>query len=143
MAGVRAAMFNDQGEILLVRHNYGRHDWNVPGGGIEQAESPIDAAVREVREETGLTVRASHLIGLYSVPALGNLTPFFQMAVIEGTTIGEADPGEVIERGWFSLGNLPEPMHPVVRAVLGDAFAGRRGGITVLHPDGRVIETLP
>ena len=143
MAGVRAAIFNEQGELLLVRHAYGRRDWNVPGGGIEQSESPIAAAVREVWEETGLRVRASHLIGLYSIPVMGNLTSFFHMETVEGGAVGNADPAEVTDIGWFPLDRLPELMHPAVRAVLDDAFAGRRGGVTVLEPDGTIIDSLP
>ena len=45
--------------ILMVRHvEPTRSYWTLPGGGVEAGETPAEAAVREVREETGLRVRA-------------------------------------------------------------------------------------
>jgi len=42
--------------VLLVKHSYGRLNWEVPGGAAEPDETPMDTALREVLEETGLTV---------------------------------------------------------------------------------------
>lgn len=50
MAGVRVVVFREDGAICCVRHGYGVRDWNVPGGGIDQGESVLDAAHREVLE---------------------------------------------------------------------------------------------
>jgi len=43
--------------------------WEFPGGGVESAERPIDAAVREVHEEVGIEIshKDLHLMGLYPV----------------------------------------------------------------------------
>ncbi len=49
--------------ILMVRHvEASRSYWTLPGGGIEAGETPAEAAVREVWEETGLRVRAVRLL---------------------------------------------------------------------------------
>jgi 8-oxo-dGTP pyrophosphatase MutT (NUDIX family) len=45
---------NGQGEILLIRRT-DNGNWAVPGGGMDLGESIIDTAVRETREETGIT----------------------------------------------------------------------------------------
>ena len=49
--------------ILMVRHvEPSRSYWTLPGGGLEAEETPAEAAVREVWEETGLRVRAVRLL---------------------------------------------------------------------------------
>ena len=63
--GAAAVILNAQGEVLLVRHTYGKCNWEIPGGGAEAGESPVDTAIREVREETGLCVTARHMTGYY------------------------------------------------------------------------------
>lgn len=46
-------VLNEKGEVLLVsQHN---NSWSFPKGGIEPGETPLEAARREIREETGLT----------------------------------------------------------------------------------------
>ncbi len=64
---VCAAVFNDDRRILLQkRRDNGK--WALPGGRVEISESVADAAIREVREETGIDIRVMHLIGVYSDP---------------------------------------------------------------------------
>ncbi|RDU37906.1 ADP-ribose pyrophosphatase [Neobacillus piezotolerans] len=59
---------NEQGEILLVKtHNQG---WVFPGGQVEVGENLIDAVIREVKEESGIDIEVSHLIGVYSNTAI-------------------------------------------------------------------------
>ena len=54
--GVSAAIFNDAGEVLLVERGKPPYEgaWSLPGGGIEDGETIVEAAIREVAEETGL-----------------------------------------------------------------------------------------
>ncbi|QNP75884.1 NUDIX domain-containing protein [Streptomyces roseirectus] len=62
-----AVVAGDRGRILLQR----RQDnglWALPGGGMEMADSLPGAAVREVREETGLDVEITGLVGTYTDP---------------------------------------------------------------------------
>lgn len=62
-----AVVTDDQGAILLQR----RRDsglWALPGGGMEMTDSLPGAAVREVREETGLDVEITGLVGTYTDP---------------------------------------------------------------------------
>ncbi len=50
-------------EVLLARWTGPRGpEWTLPGGGLDFGEDPADAAVREVREETGYTVRLDDLL---------------------------------------------------------------------------------
>lgn len=62
-----AIVVDDEGRILLHR----RRDndmWALPGGKMELGESLADCAVREVREETGLDVEVTGIVGIYSDP---------------------------------------------------------------------------
>ncbi|MCC6643895.1 NUDIX hydrolase, partial [Candidatus Peregrinibacteria bacterium] len=63
-AGAFGMIFNQKGEVLLC-HRTDRNTWNLPGGVIDPNESPWDAAIREVYEETGLKVRLQKLTGVY------------------------------------------------------------------------------
>ena len=51
---------NSDDELLLVKPNY-RDTWNLPGGVVDEHESPLSAAVREVKEELDLSVEPSKL----------------------------------------------------------------------------------
>lgn len=53
-----------QRNILLVKTIHG--GWVFPGGQVEEGENITDALIREVKEESGIDVEVSHLIGVYS-----------------------------------------------------------------------------
>lgn len=57
--------YDNQGRLLLVRRRNepGRGLWSIPGGRVEEGESDAEALVREMQEETGLTVRPGDLAG--------------------------------------------------------------------------------
>ena len=63
--GCSAAIFDEQGRILLTRRA-DNGQWCLPGGRLESGESVAEACEREVVEETGLTVRVTRLVGVYS-----------------------------------------------------------------------------
>ncbi|WP_312648484.1 NUDIX hydrolase [Aminipila sp.] len=61
--GVRVVIFDDEKKILMVRQHHEDKDiWMVPGGAIEENEDARQAAVREVKEETGLDVEIEKMI---------------------------------------------------------------------------------
>jgi 8-oxo-dGTP pyrophosphatase MutT (NUDIX family) len=56
---------NELGDLLIVKPNYlGTDDWSLPGGVIEEGESPIEACKRECLEELGIHITVGKLLCL-------------------------------------------------------------------------------
>ncbi|MFJ6696495.1 NUDIX hydrolase [Streptomyces sp. NPDC091272] len=64
---VTAVVRDDAGRLLLI-HKTDNDLWAVPGGGHDIGESVGDTVVREVLEETGITVEIDNIVGLYTDP---------------------------------------------------------------------------
>ncbi|WP_051280624.1 NUDIX domain-containing protein [Anaerovorax odorimutans] len=63
IGGVRVIVPDEMGRILMVKQRHeGRDIWMVPGGAIEEGENALQAAVREVEEETGLKIKVKRLL---------------------------------------------------------------------------------
>lgn len=145
MAGVRArlgtcllltpaagvAIFDEAGRLLLARHV---HDglWATPGGGVEPGESPLEAAVREVHEETGLLVRDCALFGAYGGTDFevtypdGTRTAY--VVTMYGTTTFHGSlklqVDELREVAWVDQRSVKDlPMPPDMRVIVPGAFA--------------------
>jgi ADP-ribose pyrophosphatase YjhB (NUDIX family) len=61
------ALFDSRGNILLLRRK-DNDKWTMPGGTLDFGESLTHCAIREVREETGLQIQITGLIGTYTDP---------------------------------------------------------------------------
>jgi 8-oxo-dGTP diphosphatase len=128
--GVLVAIIDD-GRLLLTQ----RADlpvWVLPGGGIEAGESAAEAAVREAREETGLTVSPTRLVGVYSRPRWrrgGSHELLFAAEPIAGTL--RPQPGEVRDLRYCAPDDLPRPLVWWHRRPIRDALAGLGGGVAV------------
>jgi ADP-ribose pyrophosphatase YjhB (NUDIX family) len=79
--GADAAIFNAGGEILLMERADGS-GWCLPCGWVEQNERPIDAAIRETREETGLEVEVKQLVGVFTREPSAVNGPHAMIAVV-------------------------------------------------------------
>jgi ADP-ribose pyrophosphatase YjhB (NUDIX family) len=107
---VSVIVFDDQGRLLLVRHAGDRDGWAVPGGAVDIGESPARAAVREIREETGLRIGLLRLLEVlggadYEVTypngdRVAYVTAVYQAAVAGGAPVPDHD--EISELDWFS-----------------------------------------
>ena len=64
---VTAVVTNEDGDILLI-HKTDNDLWALPGGGHDVGESIADTVVREVKEETGVDVEVTGIVGLYTDP---------------------------------------------------------------------------
>ena len=129
--GIGAAAFivNDKGEVLLVKHTYGRLNWELPGGGAETNESPVETALREVREETGLVVVARHMTGCYYVPENDSLHFVFWCEPKDPAAAPVPDRAEISECRYWSPDTLPHPISDWTVRRINDAIAGNTFGL--------------
>ncbi|MDQ3555070.1 MAG: NUDIX domain-containing protein, partial [Chloroflexota bacterium] len=126
--GAAAAILDEAGRILLVRHSYGRQNWELPGGMATSGESPEDTAIREVAEETGLMVVAERVTGIYPEPG-HRLGPVVTFVVICHRKPADASPRinseEITEFGWFERSALPRPISDFTIRRIDDALDQR------------------
>jgi 8-oxo-dGTP diphosphatase len=83
---IASAVITHEGKVLLVRRRVkeGSLSWQFPGGEVEPGESSGQAAVREVREETGLTVAETRVLGQRIHPNTGRAMVYVACEAIEG-----------------------------------------------------------
>lgn len=115
-----------EGKVLLIRRanqpGYGL--WSVPGGYVDRGEVVEEAAIREIREETGLEVEIDLLLGLYSEAG----RPVIVAAFSGNERGGELEPGpEALDLGFFALENLPTMAFPGDARILRNWFHKMNG----------------
>ncbi|MEG0157223.1 MAG: NUDIX hydrolase [Anaerovoracaceae bacterium] len=96
IGGVRVVIQDEEKRILMVcQHHEDRDIWMVPGGAIEPGETSLRAAVREVKEETGLDIRVGKLIWhIEQIKEDGEqrFVNYFEAEITGGTLALGADP---------------------------------------------------
>ncbi len=124
--GVQVAVIQTDAILSIQRQDF--EVWGLPGGEIDPGETPAQAAVREVAEETGLTVRLTRLVGLYSMPqwtVMNTTTAVFAAEVLGGSL--HADAAETIDVGFFAADALPDRLMSWHRQRIADALNGIGG----------------
>lgn len=115
----RAIIFNGEGKLLMIeRHKDGEHYFVLPGGHVDEGETPEGAVIREVMEETGLTVTVNKLLYTSRDDAYSNDQRLFlcdynggepelQPDSHEAKVMDQGEPQEW-KPGWFSFEELRE-----------------------------------
>jgi RimJ/RimL family protein N-acetyltransferase/8-oxo-dGTP pyrophosphatase MutT (NUDIX family) len=130
--GAAAVIVDEKGKILLVKHTYGRMNWELPGGGAEVNESPVETALREVREETGLVVIAQHATGYYYEPETDGLHFVFWCQRQDANAVPHPDLTEIAECRFWSPDALPHPISDWTVRRIQDALTGHKFGLPTL-----------
>jgi 8-oxo-dGTP diphosphatase len=143
--GGACVLFKGDGRVLLVRHTYGRLNWELPGGAAEPGESPAETAVREIREETGLRVELERLTGVYYEPGPapdGDHAPLVHF-VFRARPFGDRAPvamsPEIDAVAYWSIDRLPTPISDFTERRIRDAASGSPA--TVARVDRRSWRT--
>lgn len=116
-APVVAAVVTSGEGVLLGRRRDGTPPWTFIAGEIEPGERAEDAAIREVKEETGCEIRPGQIIGQREHPATGRLMIYMTATPARSTTVFVGDEAELAEVRWASLDEalslLPDMFGPV------------------------------
>lgn len=129
---VVAAVRNQRGELLMI-HRTDNNLWALPGGGHDVGESISDTVVREVREETGIEVEVTGLVGIYTNPRHvmayddGEVRQQFSICFTARPVGGElATSTESREVRWVGPAGLDQlDIHPSMRLRIDHALANR------------------
>ncbi|MFJ8230482.1 NUDIX domain-containing protein [Streptomyces sp. NPDC094448] len=129
-----ALFFDAYGRVLLVKPSY-KPLWEIPGGYIEQGESPLAACRREVEEELGITPDIGHLLVVdwAPSPAEGDKTLY----IFDGGELGPGDttsirpaPQELLAAEFQSTNALDQLLIPRLARRVKQAIAAREIGRT-------------
>jgi len=102
-------ILDSEGKVLLVKHSYGKNNWDLPGGKGEDNESAEETAKREVFEEVGLEVKIEELTGVY-YEANYDMHHFVFKAKNENNQIPQPSSPEILECRYCSIDELPKPI---------------------------------
>lgn len=110
---VGGVIWDQKGRVLLQRRA-DKNKWGFPGGAMELGESASEAAIREIKEETGLDVEVSKLIGIYTDyydeypngDRAQTIAIFLEFNVTGGQIIESNE--ETLELRFFALNKFPE-----------------------------------
>ena len=108
LIGAEAAVFRDGKLLLIKRHDDGL--WAVPGGMVEVGETLANAALRELKEETGLAGEITCLLGIFDSRIWKSQTKSQAYHVIFEAIVREGDPiitKEATDWRFFAVDELP------------------------------------
>ncbi len=111
--GVGAVVIHDE-KVLLVKLNYGRARgrWLIPGGMVDPGETLREAVVREVKEETGLTISPRGIIGIRSMvrdeDGLTDVYVVFRSDLVSSPTPLRPQESEIEEVAWIPLSEIKQ-----------------------------------
>ncbi len=137
MPCVGAVIEDDDERLLLIRRGHAPYPgtWSLPGGHVEPGETDAEAVVREVAEETGLTVTAGVLIGAVQLPG-NNATGYLVRDLRCTVTGGLLRAGDDADRvRWCTPADLADlPTTPgLLRTLAGWGVHGASAALALLR----------
>jgi ADP-ribose pyrophosphatase YjhB (NUDIX family) len=119
---VAALIFDEQQRVLLFKHTYRKFDWGIPVGGLEFGEQPKEGVIREMYEESGLTIEVERLLFADSSRLFRHVTLIYLCRIVDGDF---RESPEVSEMKYFDVKGLPPMLFEekdLIRAVHKELF---------------------
>lgn len=101
IVAVAGYLTNGKNEVLLTKVHWRADTWELPGGQVEEGEALDQAVCREIKEETGLTVKPIGITGVYYNTSMYILAVVFKVAYISGEI--KIQPEEIQEAKFVDL----------------------------------------
>ena len=120
--GVGIAVFRN-GQVLLGLRNpdkvkasselKGEGTWTMPGGKVDPGEKLVDAAIRELDEETGIKLDALSFVCVQDniIDAAHYVTVGFQASVTDNYEANAMEPETILKWEWYDIDKLPKNMY--------------------------------
>jgi len=117
-----------EGGIVLIERKNPPHGWAIPGGFVDYGETVEAAAVREAKEETGLDVQLTGLLGVYSDPSRDPRHHTISTVFVASATGQPVADDDAAAAGVFTENTLPDDIAFDHREILKDYFRSQDPG---------------
>lgn len=124
-----------EGGIVLIERKNPPHGWAIPGGFVDYGETVEAAAVREAKEETGLDVRLTGLLGVYSDPSRDPRRHTISTVFVASATGRPVADDDAADAGVFTEDTLPDDIAFDHREILEDYFRTRNSESRIQNPE--------
>jgi 8-oxo-dGTP pyrophosphatase MutT (NUDIX family) len=144
--GAAGAIFlaQDTGRLLLTRRSHRvlqPGTWGTVGGALDHGEGPIEAVIREAREELSVELQHEDLHLCYVFRDTKTQFSYHNYTALVPTEFEPELNWEVSEHAWVEFGDWPDPLHFGMQHWLGDEH-GERSLRTLIDQVGRVVDLL-
>jgi ADP-ribose pyrophosphatase YjhB (NUDIX family) len=145
-AATGALITDPAGRVLLVKPNYRDH-WLLPGGMVDDGETPEDACARELKEELGLDLTAGRLLVVDWAPPRGKRPRPIAYFLFDCGTIDDPDQirlqdDELDNYAFLDLDEATTRLLPIAADRLPAAVAARTANTTIYLPQARGAPAL-
>lgn len=130
--GVSVVAIDENERVLLLKHVFHPYmPWGIPGGWLDRNEAPDVGALRELKEETGLTAVIGPLLHLSHDSPPDHISIAYLVQVTGGSLT--LSP-EIIDAQWFAADELPSPLGSFVREAITIAYQQKQSIGSIVDP---------
>lgn len=134
--GTGVIVINSEGKILLEKRK-DNNMWGLPGGKIEPGETVLRTAKREIKEETGLNIKITEFLGIYSDTKAGRIVTYhgddYKVHLVDVVFTAKIMSGnlrlshESLYLKFFNKDDLPKKIVPPAIQPIQDYLTGKKG----------------